>query len=108
VVDEASEVVASEPGAVGDDQPGGGLERAEAFSGSTERGREGFPARWRRRIAYRRELALSRAWCAGCGAEYMYPFRCVTGAEPCCRTCGVRWLCEMSLSRRRGAGGLGG
>jgi hypothetical protein len=23
-----------------------------------------------------------------------------------CRTCGARWLCEMSLSCRRGAGGL--
>jgi hypothetical protein len=40
VVDEAGEVVAVEPGAVGDDQPGGGLERVEAFGGGPERGRE--------------------------------------------------------------------
>ena len=33
VVDEAGEVVAGEPGAVGDDQPGSGLERVEAISG---------------------------------------------------------------------------
>jgi hypothetical protein len=41
VADEpAGEVVALEPGAVGDDQPGGGLDRVEAFSGGAKRGRE--------------------------------------------------------------------
>lgn len=41
VVDEAAEVVAAgEPCAVGDDQPGGGLERVEALGSGPERGRE--------------------------------------------------------------------
>jgi hypothetical protein len=40
VVDEAGEIVAFKPGAVGDDQPGGGLERVEALGGGAEVGRE--------------------------------------------------------------------
>ena len=41
MADEAAEVVvAGEPGAVGDDQPGGGLERADAVGSGPERGRE--------------------------------------------------------------------
>jgi hypothetical protein len=40
MVDEAREVVAGEPGAVGDDQRGGGFERVEAFGAGAERGRE--------------------------------------------------------------------
>ena len=53
--------------------------------------------------------ALSRAWCApAAGAHRIHvPLPARHGAGPCSRTCGVRWLCEMSLSRRRGAGGLG-
>jgi hypothetical protein len=40
VVDEAGEVVAARPGAVGDDQTGGGLERVEALGGGAQRCRE--------------------------------------------------------------------
>jgi hypothetical protein len=40
VLDEALEVVAGKPGAVGDDQPGGGFERVEAFSAGAKCGRQ--------------------------------------------------------------------
>jgi hypothetical protein len=40
VVDEAGEISAVEPGAVSDDQPGGGLERVDALGGGAERRRE--------------------------------------------------------------------
>jgi hypothetical protein len=40
LVDEAGEIVAGQPGRLGDDQPRGGFERAEAVSGGAERQRE--------------------------------------------------------------------
>ncbi len=60
-----------------------------------------------RRISDSPVSALSRAWCAGSGGRIQVPLPVRHGAEPCCRTCRVRWPCEMSLSRRSGAGGLG-
>jgi hypothetical protein len=41
VVDEASEVVAHQPGAMVNDQPDCGFERAESFGSGPERGRQG-------------------------------------------------------------------
>jgi hypothetical protein len=46
--------------------------------------------------------ALFRALVGRLRGQIHVPFPARHGAELCCMTCGVRWLCEMSLSRRRG------
>src|SRR6266700_2110918 len=77
VVDEAAEVVgAGEPCAVGDDQPGRGLERVESFGSGPERGRE-------RRGGHELPFPVrGRAWSPGAYRLHGLPASAATWAVP--------------------------